>query len=503
MGILFLLGVYAYRKKEEAQARTFVFLMAALLVWTICYTLGLSSQELVGKIFWLRLKYLGSASAPIIWLIFSLQFTQNEGVLTRRVKTFVWGFYLISLGIVFTSDWQTWMWGSVWISPGMLEEQVTHGWYFWIYVLSSYIFILVSAWLYIRFLWIVPSIHQKQALLMALGGIIPLLGRIALDVFGLDIIPQLDEVILFFLASALIFSVAMFRYNVLSIMPVAYIEVFQSMQIGVIVLDPQKQVIELNPAVKNMIGVMSSGFQGKPLKTFWPQTDQLKLESEFVTELAVMAGDEERHFQLSNTFIRNRRGQFSGYLILVTDITQQKKGAFALEALAKEDGLTGLLNRRTFMDLAEVEHLRALRYRHSYAVIMLDLDHFKQINDTYGHQCGDKVIQEVAHRCKTILRSTDLVGRYGGEEFIVLIPETEDLAAILTAEKIWQVVSDMPIQLENATKPLTVTASVGVAVFTPNKEEGNPDLETMLSRVDEMLYASKKGGRNRIMIWHE
>ena len=100
--------------------------------------------------------------------------------------------------------------------------------------------------------------YQKQALLMAAGSSIPLLGRIALDVFGLDLIPQLDEVVLFFLASALLFSVALFRYNTLSIMPIAYAQIFQSMHVGVIVLDPKLRVIELNPAAKEIIGEKSA-----------------------------------------------------------------------------------------------------------------------------------------------------------------------------------------------------------------------------------------------------
>jgi|GEM_PF-1428316 diguanylate cyclase (GGDEF)-like protein/PAS domain S-box-containing protein len=538
LGCLVLVGVYAVRRRQEPQARTFALLMLTLIVWTACYIMGLASQELAGKIVWMRLKYVGSVSAPLIWLVFSVQFTQNEGWLTRRVRTGLWVFYLLTLGVVFTSNWQTWMWGTVWIEPGLLEEQVTHGWYFWFYVACSYLFIIISAWLYVRFMLTIPPIHKRQALLMAVGGLIPLLGRIALDGFGLNLIPQLDEVILFFLASALIFGVALFRFSLLAIMPVAYSQVFQSMGIGVVVLDPQTQLLEMNPAAKKLIGVGPLGLLGTPLKRLWPQLGDLNLEAENVTDRA-FPGEEGslRHYRIRVTLIRNRWNRLLGYLLLLTDITQQKKDAAALELLATRDGLTGLFNRRTFMTLAAQEHQRALRYHHSFAVILFDLDDFKQINDTYcmivteilnvladltlksgknrrfifkarvptlhyGHLCGDEVLQEVARRCQERLRSVDLLGRYGGEEFVILLPETGQSDAEAVAEKIRSVIGNTPIQLVEIQISIAVTISVGGIVFTPDDQEAMPSFDTIFSRADEMMYASKKAGRNCITMWN-
>ena len=395
------------------------------------------------------------------------------------------------------------MWGTVWIEPGLLEEQVTHGWYFWFYAACSYLFIIISAWLYVRFMLTIPPIHKRQALLMAVGGLIPLLGRIALDGFGLNLIPQLDEVILFFLASALIFGVALFRFSLLAIMPVAYSQVFQSMGIGVVVLDPQTQLLEMNPAAKKLIGVGPLGLLGTPLKRLWPQLGDLNLEAENVTDRA-FPGEEGslQHYRIRVTLIRNRWNRLLGYLLLLTDITQQKKDAAALELLATRDGLTGLFNRRTFMTLAAQEYQRALRYHHSFAVILFDLDEFKQINDTYGHLCGDEVLQEVARRCQERLRSVDLLGRYGGEEFVILLPETGQSDAEAVAEKIRSVIGNTPIQLVEIQISIAVTISVGGIVFTPDDQEAMPSFDTIFSRADEMMYASKKAGRNCITMWN-
>ena len=503
LGCLVLLGIYAARRRQEPQARTFALLMLTLMVWTVCYILGLASQELAGKIFWLRFKYIGSVSAPLIWLVFSLQFTQNEGRWTRWANAGFGSFYLITLGVVFTSDWQTWMWGKVWIEPGLLEEQVTHGWYFWFYVACSYLLIIISAWLYVRFRLAVPPIHQRQAMLMAIGGLVPLLGRIALDGFGLDLIPQLDEVILLFLVSALIFGVALFRFNLLAIMPVAYSQVFQSMGIGVVVLDPQTQLLEMNPAAKKLIGVDSFGLLGLPLQTLCPPLADLNLDKENIADRVLPGEEGARYFRIRVTLIHNRFQRLLGYLLLLTDITQQKNDAVALEILATRDGLTGLLNRRTFMTLAAQEHQRALRYFHSYTVIMFDLDHFKQINDTHGHLCGDEVLREVAHRCQESLRSVDLLGRYGGEEFVILLPETGKLVAEVVAEKIREAIGGTPVQLDGASNSIFVTISVGGVIFTPDTPHAMQNFDSILSHADAMMYTSKKAGRNCITMWTE
>jgi len=275
------------------------------------------------------------------------------------------------------------------------------------------------------------------------------------------------------------------------------------MGIGVVVLDPQTQLLEMNPAAKKLIGVGPLGLLGTPLKRLWPQLGDLNLEAENVTDRA-FPGEEGslRHYRIRVTLIRNRWNRLLGYLLLLTDITQQKKDAAALELLATRDGLTGLFNRRTFMTLAAQEHQRALRYHHSFAVILFDLDEFKQINDTYGHLCGDEVLQEVARRCQERLRSVDLLGRYGGEEFVILLPETGQSDAEAVAEKIRSVIGNTPIQLVEIQISIAVTISVGGIVFTPDDQEAMPSFDTIFSRADEMMYASKKAGRNCITMWN-
>jgi diguanylate cyclase (GGDEF)-like protein len=164
-----------------------------------------------------------------------------------------------------------------------------------------------------------------------------------------------------------------------------------------------------------------------------------------------------------------------------------------VEDLAMRDGLTGLHNRRHFTSLA-VAHFTPGVDRGPTNAIMVDIDHFKRINDTYGHGVGDQVIQAVGQRLADNLRSGDLICRYGGEEFAVLLPDTSDARARTVADRLLAAVNAEPIV--TAAGPLTVTVSVGLA---PASAVGS-DLTATLDVADTALYEAKRSGRNQVAV---
>ncbi len=163
-----------------------------------------------------------------------------------------------------------------------------------------------------------------------------------------------------------------------------------------------------------------------------------------------------------------------------------------VERLATTDALTGIANRRHFFSQARVAAHRAHRARQPIAVALLDLDHFKQVNDTYGHQAGDLVLQVVAQTCRDCLRSGDLLGRYGGEELAVLMPNTDAQGATRVAERIRRAIAGLHIS--SGADEIRVTASLGVA-----SDAQSYDLEVLLGRADAALYAAKDAGRNNVI----
>lgn len=164
-----------------------------------------------------------------------------------------------------------------------------------------------------------------------------------------------------------------------------------------------------------------------------------------------------------------------------------------LEQLAQTDPLTQLLNRRALTERINAEMERALRYDSTMALLMIDLDHFKSVNDTYGHLVGDDVLRDVAQLLHDTIRTSDIVARYGGEEFLVLLPETDDEGAESFAERIRAAVEGHAFASESLAASLRLTASVGVAVFPAARIES---VEDLFSRADAALYRAKADGRN-------
>jgi len=166
-----------------------------------------------------------------------------------------------------------------------------------------------------------------------------------------------------------------------------------------------------------------------------------------------------------------------------------------LRTIAAADGLTGVMTRRAFKDDAQRFISLAKRHRGALSCISFDLDHFKAVNDTYGHAGGDQVLVGVAKATASILRKSDLVGRLGGEEFAVLLPHTDSLRAIEVADKLRLIFRGLTFP--GSQPPISITASFGISTLDPATD----DLDTLLQKADEALYEAKRAGRNRCTAW--
>ncbi len=170
-----------------------------------------------------------------------------------------------------------------------------------------------------------------------------------------------------------------------------------------------------------------------------------------------------------------------------------------VQRLAVRDPLTGIFNRRYFFDLVQSEIIRSQRYQTPMSLIMLDIDHFKRVNDTYGHQIGDEVLKVVAQRCCQTLRTADWIARYGGEEFIFLFPETPLEGARQAAERLCRVIAASSIQVQDAL--VFITASLGVTGVENATPATTP--ESLLIQADQALYCAKQNGRNQVAVWEQ
>jgi len=208
---------------------------------------------------------------------------------------------------------------------------------------------------------------------------------------------------------------------------------------------------------------------------------------------------------LTLTFRKDETGEVSELQGNVHDISARKQAeaahmrALEFRQLSITDPLTKIYNRRFFDEIATKEFERARRSGSPLTIVLFDIDHFKQVNDTFGHLTGDQVLINLANLCKANLRSMDIFARYGGEEFIILMPDADHKSAHQSIDRLRTTVAETHLATyENA--PVSVTLSAGIATWKGNDPSKIRDL---LKRADQALYRSKQNGRNRITIWEQ
>ena len=194
--------------------------------------------------------------------------------------------------------------------------------------------------------------------------------------------------------------------------------------------------------------------------------------------------------------IRNENGNITHYVAIKEDITARKHSEEELQRYATTDFLTGIYNRRHTFFLAERAFAQAKRYQRDLSVLMVDVDHFKKVNDLYGHAVGDQVLRGVAQSFVSHMRTTDILGRYGGEEFLVVMPETTLEQACHVADRLLNHLRTLSIQTETGEIPISI--SLGVAMMIP---EHAPTFYRLIDQADQALYAAKQAGRNQFAVF--
>lgn len=286
-----------------------------------------------------------------------------------------------------------------------------------------------------------------------------------------------------------------------------YRSLFEGVREGIFIAQLDGCFVDVNPAMAQILGYKMPieflrAHQEDPL---WPFLDDSERER-FLGTLAEYG--EATHLQLrmlrrdgaviwveiNAHACAEVRGPAMVIEGMLSDITERKRMLEELRYLATTDGLTGLYNRRHFLELCGRELLRSRRYRSEIGLLMLDADHFKEINDTHGHNIGDEALRLIARLCRAQLREVDITGRLGGEEFAVLLPQAGLREVYGAAERLRKAIEQTALPLGSG-QMLRLTVSIGVCAFAAQ----NVTIEHLLKAADDALYTAKRNGRNQVI----
>lgn len=303
------------------------------------------------------------------------------------------------------------------------------------------------------------------------------------------------------------------------------VQMLQTVDVGLVVLDSNSKILLWNSFMENHSGIRSSKALGSNLYQLFPKLPQAWLQRkldatfklgspaystweqrprlfDFKSYRPLTGGSELMYQNLTLMPLQGADNNTAQVCLLVYDVTENAVSKLQLEAanqelarLSRTDRLTELFNRGYWEECLNQEFLREQRSGGESSLIIFDIDHFKPVNDTYGHQAGDEVIRQVAQLLRSTARETDFAGRYGGEEFVLLLPDTSAQGALQVAERLRKTLEATQVQYEHL--KLKVTISLGVSVFSPDLVSAHEWLE----RADQALYQAKNSGRNQVKLW--
>jgi two-component system, cell cycle response regulator len=273
--------------------------------------------------------------------------------------------------------------------------------------------------------------------------------------------------------------------------------------------DARQRIVLFNPAAERMFGYRTDEIVGRSLSLLIPEPLRAAHISHFEgfirdgVESRIMVDRPEVSglrrdggvFPVEVSLSRSEGPDGPLFTAMIRDITDRKRTEAELRLLATTDPLTGLANRRHLIERAERELLRLQRFESPFSLMTLDIDHFKRINDTYGHACGDRALCALAATCIGLLREIDMVGRMGGEEFTIILPETIGDEAMLVADRVRRRIAELRFDSDPPDSEFGFTVSIGVAEC--HREDAR--IEQPLARADHALYEAKAAGRNRVV----
>lgn len=498
--IMLILSFISWHRRSSAKAAEYLSIcLFTVAIYCFGYAMEIQCATLKSAMFWVRFQHWGIEFIAPTWLLFALAVSGYQKQISKKM---VIALYIIPVLLFLMSQTLGWL-NLTHANPRM---DISGPFPIFIYDRTFYNYVVIgyysacllaSAVLFsIMFFRSAPS-FRNQAVIYLIGSLPPWLSLI---LHNLNLFPShIDFTPLALGMSGVIFTIGFVRFRILDIIPLARDVIFDNMKDGVLILDVEDRVIDYNPALQSVFPHLKDHDVGSSFYVIFSAFPSLLslVQNDQTNRIEFKVREEEAvsfyHVHLSS--VLNKKGSLTGKIISFYEFTEEKRLMEKLEKLAVTDGLTGIFNRRHFDERLRKEISRIERYNGEFSLIMLDLDHFKSINDTYGHISGDKALVAVVDTFRAILRESDIMARFGGEEFLILAPQASAADAKHLAERLRQALEEKPLQIDE--HKIIIRASFGV---TNVKSGMDITPEELYRSVDRGTYKAKALGGNAVCV---
>ncbi|MEM8769470.1 MAG: diguanylate cyclase [Pseudomonadota bacterium] len=474
-------------------------LLSAVLFWAAAEFLGSIFTVSVIKKLCAQIAYIGIVLTPVTWFVFAVSYSRRQLRLSRTALNLVCVIPAVTIALVFTNDWHQLIWASVeFVTDGDIAGMVTeYGPWFYVHAAYSYLLVIVATTI---LAWSIGhTTGQWKPVLAVIAAPCMVAAGNLFYLSSLNPSPWFDITTLGFAAAAMILDGGVLRYGVLETIPVVRDRVVEQLRDGVIVINTNGMIVDINESALQVLRTNRGELNDKPITSFLTALTMDELREARPDGQGLPTSLRGRSYDISASSLDHSNPEADVVLVL-RDITDRRKteqdlleAQEELVRLAHTDYLTGLHNRRFFMQRLTEEVERVRRHGSQLSVLLFDLDHFKQVNDSCGHYAGDQILKAVADVSMQVKRITDIAARIGGEEFALLLPETDQTGAVRTAQRLRQAIARISHPATEDAE-LKVTASIGVATVGALSQ----DLENVLNHADEALYKAKNAGRNAV-----
>ncbi len=493
-GVLLTVGIaaYAWHRRPGPSWRWVSLLGLAVAWWCAGQLVWVFIEDPGLRVLAGRLQYLGITATPVLWLAVALSYVGRRSLLAPRSLAALFFVPITTVLLVLTNDQHGLVWRSFEPVAGRIKAAVSYG--TWFYVHTGYSYSLVTLGVVLLVVRFAGSPLYRVPLLVVLLGPAAVVIANLLQITASPLLP-IDPTPASFAVAFVAMAWAVLRHHLFEWVPMARSRTVEKLHEGVVVLDPAGRVVDSNPAARALLELPFERAVGRPLPPW------LADSADFAPgESREIRRPDGRVMEVRASIVDGADGVTEGRVLLLRDVTEERlaqdrllEAQRELERQANTDPLTGLANRRRLLACLEEECARSVEGAGPLSLLLLDLDHFKRVNDERGHLMGDRVLEAVGAELAARLRPKDLGARFGGEELAVLLPETRLEDAVGMARRIWKALRELE-HFDEAGKPFRVTVSIGVA--SPGPEGGSP--RELLALTDRALYHTKETGRDGV-----